>query len=186
MTTELGRIEHIDAREVWPHEAHDLTPWLLDNAEILGEVLKLDIELNEAEHPVGSFSLDLIGRDLTNGCVLIVENQLEQTDHGHLGQLLTYAAGTDAGTVVWVSPSFRDEHREALDLLNDLGADRVRFFGVELGVIKIGDSAPPRTCRCVLSPMIGMLRSRQRREARHKPAGSGCSTRASGSGIWSG
>lgn len=142
MTTELGRIEHIDAREVWPHEAHDLTPWLLDNAEILGEVLKLDIELNEAEHPVGSFSLDLIGRDLTNDCVLIVENQLEQTDHGHLGQLLTYAAGTDAGTVVWVSPSFRDEHREALDLLNDLGADRVRFFGVELGVIKIGDSAP--------------------------------------------
>ena len=125
-----------------PHEAHDLTPWLLDNAEILGEVLKLDIELIEAEHPVGSFSLDLIGRDLTNDCVLIVENQLEQTDHGHLGQLLTYAAGTDAGTVVWVSPSFRDEHREALDLLNDLGADRVRFFGVELGVIKIGDSAP--------------------------------------------
>ena len=141
MTMELGRIKHIDAREVWPHEAHDLTPWLLDNAEILGEVLRLDIELNEAEHPVGSFSLDLIGRDLTNGCVLIVENQLEQTDHGHLGQLLTYAAGTDAGTVVWVSPSFRDEHREALDLLNDLGADRVRFFGVELGVIKIGDSA---------------------------------------------
>ena len=139
---ELGRIEHIDAREVWPHEAHDLTPWLLDNAEILGEVLKLDIELNDAEHPVGSFSLDLIGRDLTNDCVLIVENQLEQTDHGHLGQLLTYAAGTDAGTVVWISPSFRDEHREALDLLNDLGADRVRFFGVELGVIKIGDSAP--------------------------------------------
>ena len=97
MTTELGRIEHIDAREVWPHEAHDLTPWLLDNAEILGEVLKLDIELNEAEHPVGSFSLDLIGRDLTNDCVLIVENQLEQTDHGHLGQLLTYAAGTTQG-----------------------------------------------------------------------------------------
>ena len=60
MTTELGRIEHIDAREVWPHEAHDLTPWLLDNAEILGEVLRLDIELNEAEHPVGSFSLDLV------------------------------------------------------------------------------------------------------------------------------
>jgi hypothetical protein len=142
VTIELGRIEHINAREVWPHEAHDLTPWLLDNAEILGKVLNLDIELNEAEHPVGSFSLDLIGRDLTNDCVLIVENQLEQTDHTHLGQLLTYAAGTDAGTVVWISPSFRDEHREALTLLNDLGADRVRFFGVELGVIKIGDSAP--------------------------------------------
>ncbi len=77
------------------------------------------MELERAEHSVGSFSLDLIGRDLTNGTPLIVENQIEASDHGHLGQLLTYAAGTDAGTIVWVTKEFRDEHRVALDWFNE-------------------------------------------------------------------
>jgi Domain of unknown function (DUF4268) len=108
----------------------------------LADVLGIDLELSVAEHPVGSFSLDLLGRDLTNDCVLIAENQLTPTDHDHLGKLLTYAAGTDAQTVVWVAPTFREEHRQALDLLNDLGGERVRFFGVELGVIRVGDSSP--------------------------------------------
>jgi hypothetical protein len=138
----VSRIERLDLREVWVHEAHDLTPWLLENPDVLADVLGIDLELSVAEHPVGAFSLDLLGRDLTNDCVLIVENQLTPTDHDHLGKLITYAAGTDAQTVVWVAPSFREEHREALDLLNDLGGERVRFFGVELGAIRIGDSAP--------------------------------------------
>lgn len=139
---ELSRISTVDPRSVWEHEARDLTPWLLANADVLQEVLGIDLELSVAEHPVGSFSLDLLGRDLTNDCVLIVENQLTPTDHDHLGKLLTYAAGTDAQTVVWIAPTFREEHRQALDLLNDLGGEQVRFFGVELGVIRIGDSAP--------------------------------------------
>ncbi|MBI2710603.1 MAG: DUF4268 domain-containing protein [Actinobacteria bacterium] len=139
---ELGRIERLDLRTVWPHEAHSLTPWLLANADVLADVLGIDLELTAAEHGVGSFALDLIGRDLTNDCVLIVENQLTPTDHDHLGKLITYAAGTDAQTVVWLAPSFREEHREALDLLNNLGGERVRFFGIELGAIRIGDSVP--------------------------------------------
>jgi hypothetical protein len=98
---------------VWPHEAHDFTPWLLDNADALEATLGIEIELSAAEHPVGGFSLDLIGRDLTNDCVLMVENQLTGTDHGHLGQLLTYAAGTDAQTIVWMATAFREEHRQA-------------------------------------------------------------------------
>jgi hypothetical protein len=105
-------------------------------------VLGIDLELTVAEHAVGSFALDLLGRDLTHDCVLIVENQLTPTDHDHLGKLVTYAAGTDAQTVIWVAPSFREEHREALDLLNRLGEERVRFFGVQLGVVRIGDSPP--------------------------------------------
>lgn len=140
-TVELGKLVRVDPREVWAHEAHDMTPWLLDNADVLADVLGIDLELSDAEHPVGAFALDLIGRDLTHDCVLIIENQLTPTDHGHLGQLITYAAGTDAGTVVWVAPAFREEHRQALDLLNSLGGDRVRFFGVQLGVVRIGDSA---------------------------------------------
>jgi hypothetical protein len=138
----LGRLKSLDPRSVWPHEAHDFTPWLLDNADALADVLGLDIELSAAEHPVGGFALDLVGRDMTNNCVLIVENQLSATDHTHLGQLLTYAAGTDARTVVWLALVFREEHRQALDYLNELVGEDARFFGVEIGVVRIGNSEP--------------------------------------------
>jgi hypothetical protein len=139
---ELGRLNALDPGTVWPHEAHDFTPWLLENADALAEVLGLDIELSAAEHPVGSFSLDLIGGDLTNDCVLMVENQLTTTDHGHLGQIVTYAAGTEARTILWLATDFREEHRQALDFLNDLGGEDARFFGVAIGVVQIEGSKP--------------------------------------------
>ena len=142
MTGQLGKLQALDPRTVWAHEAHQFTPWLLDNADSLAEVLGIDVELTAAEHPVGGFALDLVGRDLTNNCVLIVENQLTPTDHGHLGQILTYAAGTDARTIVWMATAFREEHRQALDYLNDLGGEAVRFFGIEIGVVRIGLSEP--------------------------------------------
>ena len=123
MVRVLGKLESLNPRKVWPHEAHDFTPWLLDNADALADVLGIDMELSTAEHPVGGYSLDLLGKDLTNNCVLIVENQLTATDHGHLGQILTYAAGTEAKTIVWMATSFREEHRQALDYLNDLAGD---------------------------------------------------------------
>jgi len=153
---QLGRLESVEPREIWRDEARDFTPWLLGNADYLAEVLGLEIELEAREHPVGSFSLDLYGRDITNGCVLIIENQLESTDHRHLGQLLTYAAGTGAKTVVWVSPEFRDEHRKALDFLNSAAAAaqdaRIRYFGVEVGVVRIADSVPAPRFTVVASP----------------------------------
>ena len=152
MAAELGRLESIDPRSVWQHEAHDFTPWLLDNADVLAGALGIDLELSAAEHPVGGFNLDLIGRDLTNDCVLIVENQLSATDHGHLGQLLTYAAGTEARTVVWLAPQFREEHRQALDYLNDLAGDETRFFGIELAVVRIGGSDPAPLFRVRAQP----------------------------------
>jgi hypothetical protein len=145
----LSRLEPVDIRDVWANEARDFTPWLLANAEFLGEALGIDIELEAREYPVGDFSLDLFGRDITNECPLIIENQLAETNHTHLGQLLTYAAGTQAATVVWVAPSFRDEHRKALDYLNDKTGDDARFFGVEVKVVRIGDSPP--------APMFGLV-----------------------------
>lgn len=148
----LGRLEFITPRRVWPDEARDFTPWLLDNADYLQEVLGIDLDIERTEHPVGSFSLDLFGKDITNGCRLIVENQLEQTDHRHLGQLLTYAAGTKAGTIVWIAPSFRDEHRDALDFLNETSSDDVRYFGVKLRVAIIGDSDPAPDFELVAQP----------------------------------
>jgi hypothetical protein len=146
---ELGRLTAVDPRVVWPHEAHDFTPWLLAHADALADVLGIDLELTANEHPVGGFALDLIGTDVTNKCVLIVENQLTVTDHVHLGQLLTYAAGTDAATIVWIAVSFREEHRQVVDWLNSLTGAGARFFGIEIGAVRIGDSpvAPTFTLR---------------------------------------
>jgi hypothetical protein len=128
------------ARDAWPHEAQHFTPWLLQNATELGEALGMDLELAKAEHSVGDFSLDLIGRDLATNELVIIENQLERSDHGHLGQLLTYAAGTDAGHIVWIADEFRNEHRAALDWLNERTGQDTRFFAVEVSVVRIDDS----------------------------------------------
>lgn len=140
---QLSHLEYIkDPKDVWPSEAHDFTPWLLNNAVRLSEVLGIDLELTENEYPVGDFALDLIGRDLTNDCPLIVENQLTVTDHTHLGKVVTYSAGTDARTIVWMATRFREEHRQALDWLNQVAEGNARFFGVEIQAVRIADSPP--------------------------------------------
>jgi hypothetical protein len=148
----LSRLTLVDPRTVWPHEAHDFTPWLLANADHLADVLGIELELTANEHPVGGFSLDLIGQDLTNDCTLIVENQLAITDHSHLGQLITYAAGTDAATVVWMATQFREEHRQALDFLNQIAGDDARFFGIEINVVRIDESVPAPLFRLAAEP----------------------------------
>jgi len=148
----LGRLTRVAPRDVWPHEAHSFTPWLLNNVDVLSDLLGMDLVLDVAEHPVGGFSLDLMGRDETTGEVVIVENQLEQSDHGHLGQILTYAAGTDPTTIVWVAAAFRPEHRAAIDWLNARTDEDTRFFGVELGVVRIGDSDPAPSFRLIAQP----------------------------------
>lgn len=149
---ELGRLTNVDPREVWQHEAHHFTPWLLNNVDVLSDLLGMNLALEVAEHPVGGFSLDLLGRDETTGEVVIVENQLEVSDHTHLGQILTYAAGTDPTTIVWVAAAFRPEHRAAIDWLNTRTDENTRFFGVELGVVRIGESAPAPSFRLVAQP----------------------------------
>ena len=101
-TPSLGRLSTVAARQVWPHEARDFTPWLLNNVDVLSDLLGMDLVLERAEHPVGGFSLDLKGYDEATGGAVIVENQLETSDHTHLGQIITYAAGTDPTTIVWV------------------------------------------------------------------------------------
>lgn len=112
----------------------------------------MELELTEAERRVGGFALDLIGINLTTGTVVIVENQLEQTDHSHLGQLLTYAGGTDPSTIVWCAPAFRAEHRAALDWLNEHTDEETRFFGVEIAAVRIDDSRPAPLFRVVAKP----------------------------------
>lgn len=148
----LGRIEWLDIREVWKHEASGFTPWLLDNADEIATAIGIELKLEQAEHSVGSFSLDLIGRDHTHDCRLIVENQIEQSDHGHLGQLLTYTGGTDAGTIVWIARSFREEHRVALDWLNANTGEEIRFFAIVVKALRVGGSIPAPFFEVVAKP----------------------------------
>lgn len=148
----LGRLEVVPPRSVWPHEALDFTPWLLRNVDVLAKVLGMDLVLEAAEHPIGGFSLDLIGKDQVTGRTVIVENQLEISDHTHLGQILTYAAGTDPTTIVWVNTGFRPEHRAAIDWLNERTNEDTRFFGVEIEVVRIGGSDPAPAFKLVAQP----------------------------------
>lgn len=147
----LGRLTRVDPRTVWKNEARDLTPWLLENIETLAEALGTEIIPAEREVRVGQFLLDVLGED-SSGRPVIVENQLEPTDHTHLGQLLVYASGLEAAIVIWLTPSFREEHRRALDWLNERTDDSVYFFGVELDLVKIGDSPAAPVFRVVARP----------------------------------
>jgi hypothetical protein len=142
MNIALGKLEHLDPRKIWENEATDFTPWLAEHIELLGEALGLDLQLEQREAGVGDFSCDILAREVGNNRPVIIENQLERTDHGYLGQLLTYAGGLDAAIVVWISPEIRDEHRKALDWLNRHTDDQVDFFGVSLEAIRIDDSKP--------------------------------------------
>ncbi len=148
----LGTIERVDIREIWPNEAADFTPWLAENLATLGKALGLDLELQTQEAPVGGFSLDILARDVRSGRPVVIENQLGQTDHTHLGQLLTYAAGFDANVIVWIAKEFRDEHRQALDLLNHRTGEESEFFGVEVELWKIAESPPAVNFNLVSTP----------------------------------
>jgi hypothetical protein len=151
-TATLGSLSRIDARAVWIDEARHFTPWLAQNLAVLGEALGLDLQLVETEVHVGDFSVDIVARDLSSGHQVIIENQLERTDRGHLGQLLTYAAGQDSAMVVWISPVFRDEHRQALDWLNANTGEGRNFFGVEIELLQINDSPPAPHFKIVSQP----------------------------------
>ena len=151
-TQELGTIDKVDIREVWPNEATDFTPWLAENLATLGKALGLDLELQTQEAPVGGYSLDILARDVQSGRPVVIENQLGPTDHAHLGQLLTYAAGFDANVIVWIAKEFRDEHRQALDLLNHRTGEESEFFGVEVELWKIAESPAAVNFNLVSTP----------------------------------
>jgi len=138
----LGRLERLEVRNAWDSEATDFTPWLgrADNIGLLGETLAMDLEIEAREKNVGPFRADILCKDLRTGHWVLVENQLERTDHAHLGQLLTDASGLEAVTIVWIAARFTEEHRSTLDWLNKITDERFRFFGLEVELWRIGDS----------------------------------------------
>ncbi len=140
----LGRIERVSVRSIWPSESGDFTPWLAENLHFLGEAIGTELELEVEEKSVGSFRADILAKDISTDSWVLIENQLGRTDHCHLGQLITYAAGLKAVTIVWIAEQFTDEHTAALDWLNTISDDSVCFFGVQVEVWSINESTAPK------------------------------------------
>jgi len=151
---QLGRLEKVDLRMVWENEAQNFTPWLAkqENISLLGQTIGMELEVEAQEKEVGPFRADILCRELPSDDWVLIENQLEPTDHIHLGQLLTYAAGLNAVTIVWISQRIRDEHRAALDWLNEVTSENIRFFGLEIEAWRIGDSLPAPKFNIVCRP----------------------------------
>ena len=142
MTMKLGVLNKVDLRDIWNTEASDFTPWLAkeENLNLLGDTIGIDIEFEAQEKNVGPFRADILCKDTADNTWVLIENQLASTDHNHLGQILTYAAGLNAVTIIWIARKFTDEHRATLDWLNEITGDKINFFGLEIELWKIGDS----------------------------------------------
>ena len=141
-TLKLGRLEEVDVRKLWSHEQYDFSNWLAkeENIDLLNEALGLTLVDIEKEVFVGSYRCDIVANDETTGERIIIENQLEQSNHDHLGKVITYASGLDAKVVVWRVKEAREEHRSAVEWLNNNTNKDINFFLIEIHAYKIGDS----------------------------------------------
>ena len=150
----LGKLKEVNIREVWPHEQFDFSKWLAqeENIQELGDTLNLSLTDIETEKFVGSYRCDILGKDELSGKVVLIENQLEPTNHDHLGKIITYASGLDASVVVWIVESARDEHASAIEWLNKYTTDELAFFLVEVHAYKIGDSLPAPYFKIIEQP----------------------------------
>ena len=138
----IGKLEEVDIRKLWKHEQYDFSEWLSkkENIENLNDILGLTLVDISKETYVGSYRCDLFAKDETTGIKVIIENQLEMSNHDHLGKIITYASGLDAKVVVWIVKEAREEHRSAIEWLNNNTNSNVNFFLIEIHAYKIGNS----------------------------------------------
>jgi hypothetical protein len=136
----FDRLVDLPLRDAWKHEAHEFTPWLAQNIDHLSEAIGVPLELTGTEVAVETFSADILARNPMDDSLVLIENQLETTDHTHLGQIMTYLAGLEAQTVIWIAPAFREPHLSAIRWLNEHTADGFSFFAIKARVVRIGDS----------------------------------------------
>lgn len=150
----LGRLQEVDIRAVWKHEQYDFSKWLAteENIQELGDTLNLSLTDVETEKFVGNYRCDIICKDELTGKMVLIENQLEPTNHDHLGKIITYASGLDAAVVVWIVSSARDEHASAIEWLNKHTDDEISFFLLEVHAYKIGDSDPAPQFKIIEQP----------------------------------
>ena len=145
MIQSLDKLEKVDIRQVWEPEASSFTSWLAvpENLALLGEALGIEFNKNDIhqEADLGDFSVDILTSD-SSGRKIVIESQLESTDHDHLGKCITSATGKDAEIIIWIAKSIRDEHKQAVAFLNSNSTDKLNFFLVQLEAYKIGDSRP--------------------------------------------
>ncbi|MBB2145491.1 DUF4268 domain-containing protein [Pedobacter sp. LMG 31464] len=140
---EFGEIVNVPMNQIWQHEERHFTPWLAQNIEKLGDALGgLQLQVEQTEIYAGSFQLDILAKEVSTNKVVVIENQIYKTDHKHLGQLITYASFFKAEIIIWVSQEITEEHRSAMDWLNNNTSDDLEFYAVEANIIKIGNSQP--------------------------------------------
>lgn len=170
--TVFGSLESVELRTCWPDEARNLTPWVAspEGLKLLGSALGIDLACENCEVAVGPFNADIVARDLTSNALVVIENQLEKTNHDHFGKTLTYAAVLGAPTIVWIARSFTEEHRKAVEWLNELTKGDLLFYGVELQVWRIGSSAPAPRFEVVCGPNETVQEAARVREATESPA----------------
>ena len=138
-TRELGTLEQVPVREIWPHEEHNFTPWLADNLDVLGRALDLTLELVEVESELPDAGrVDILARELRSGATVVIENQLEYSDDDHFARLMGYAASRDAGILIWITTGFWDWHSDMLNWLHNSYA--LEIYGVEVSAWRIGDT----------------------------------------------
>ncbi len=145
----IGKIERVPLRDIWKHEAYDFTNWLQDNIDVLNDALGLSLSNPEREQSAGSFNVDLVAED-ENGNPVIIENQLEKSDHNHLGKLITYLTAIGAKTAIWIVADPRPEHVGAISWLNESSSANFYLFKVE--GVKIGDSDPAPLLTLIVGP----------------------------------
>lgn len=157
----IGKLERVTLREVFPHEANDLTRWLFENPDVLSDALGRNIQIRRREHAVGNFYSDLIAED-DDGNTIVFENQLEKSNHDHLGKLLTYVSGTDAKVAVWIVTEVRPEHLNAINWLNEAGLCSFYVFKIE--AVKIGNSPPAPLLTKITWPSEELVASGQEKK----------------------
>ena len=155
----LGTLKEVDVRELWHHEQYDFSNWLAkeENIEYLNNILGLTLTDVNSEVYVGAYRCDLVAKDEATGIKVIIENQLERSNHDHLGKIITYASGLDAKVVVWIVTEAREEHRSAIEWLNNNTNSDTNFFLIELHAYKIGDSSATSSSRRLLNAVISFI-----------------------------
>lgn len=154
MAQKIGKLTEVDVRELWKHEQYDFSEWLAkeDNIEYLNDILGLTLVDVDKEVFVGPYRCDIVAKDETSGITVVIENQLEGTNHDHLGKIVTYASGLNAKTIVWIVKDAKEEHRAAIEWLNNNTNSEINFFLIEIHAYKIGDSEPAPMFEVVEKP----------------------------------
>ncbi|MCB0521330.1 MAG: DUF4268 domain-containing protein [Lewinellaceae bacterium] len=139
---ELGILKTVPARQRWNNEARDFTPWLANNIGELNKAIGIELEVENIEVAAGPYSADILAKDTGTDKYVVIENQLEKTNHDHLGKAITYASVLDASTIIWIATDFTEEHKKALDWLNDHTSEEISIFGVQVELWQIDNSNP--------------------------------------------